>query len=121
VHFNSTPASSFTVVSSTKITAVSPPLSAGVVNVTVTTPGGTSAVSPADHFAFTASAPSPTVPVPSTGALPPSPPLLPFGGLVLLGLGMVALSTGVRTSLTRGRHVDLPENGTDESGIAASS
>ncbi|MCQ8836550.1 IPT/TIG domain-containing protein [Streptomyces malaysiensis] len=41
VRFGSTPASSFTVVSATQITAVAPPGS-GTVQVTVTTPGGTS-------------------------------------------------------------------------------
>ncbi|MFE2179744.1 IPT/TIG domain-containing protein, partial [Streptomyces sp. NPDC059455] len=41
VCFGSTPASSFTVVSATQITAVAPPGS-GTVQVTVTTPGGTS-------------------------------------------------------------------------------
>nr|WP_307819094.1 IPT/TIG domain-containing protein [Streptomyces sabulosicollis] len=42
VTFGSTPASSFTVVSATQITAVAPPGAAGPVQVTVTGPGGTS-------------------------------------------------------------------------------
>ncbi|WP_448332139.1 IPT/TIG domain-containing protein [Streptomyces sp. DSM 41534] len=42
VTFGSTPALSFTVVSATQITAVAPPGPAGPVNVTVSTPGGTS-------------------------------------------------------------------------------
>ena len=45
VHFGATPANSVTV-NSTTITATSPPASAGPVNVTVTTPGGTSATGP---------------------------------------------------------------------------
>ncbi|MGF6889550.1 hypothetical protein ABIA39_008994, partial [Nocardia sp. GAS34] len=42
VSFGGTPATSFTVNSSTQITAVTPAHSAGTVSVTVTTPGGTS-------------------------------------------------------------------------------
>ncbi|MFI0714392.1 IPT/TIG domain-containing protein [Streptomyces inhibens] len=43
VTFGVTPAASFTVVSPTQLTAVAPPGAAGLVDVTVTTPGGTSA------------------------------------------------------------------------------
>jgi alpha-tubulin suppressor-like RCC1 family protein len=50
VMFGSTSASSFTVNSSTSITAVAPAGVAGAVGVTVTTPSGTSAVSGADRF-----------------------------------------------------------------------
>ncbi len=52
VAFGATNAAKFTVNSSTSITAVSPAASSGVVDVTVTTPGGTSAVVTADHFTF---------------------------------------------------------------------
>jgi hypothetical protein len=51
VMFGSISASSFTVISPTQITAVSPP-GIGTVNVTVTTPGGTSMTSPADQFIY---------------------------------------------------------------------
>ncbi len=51
VDFGSTPASSFTVVSDTQIKAVSP-AGTGVVDVTVTTPSGTSAKSSADQFTY---------------------------------------------------------------------
>jgi Bacterial Ig-like domain (group 3)/IPT/TIG domain len=51
VKFGSTPAQSFEVISPTLIEAVSPPGS-GTVDVTVTTPGGTSAVSAADRFNY---------------------------------------------------------------------
>jgi hypothetical protein len=54
----------FTVSNDTSIAATSPPGSAGVIDVTVTTPTGTSAVSPADRFTYTVDA-SPTV-VPCT-------------------------------------------------------
>ncbi len=55
VDFGTTPALSFSVTSTTSITAVSPPGSDSV-NVTVTTPGGTSPTSSADVFGY-----SPTV------------------------------------------------------------
>jgi hypothetical protein len=52
VDFGSTAATSFTVNSATSITATSPAESAGTVNVTVTTPGGTSATSYHDQFTY---------------------------------------------------------------------
>jgi len=54
VKFGTTIAASFTVVSPTQITATSPTGAASTVDVTVATPGGTSPVSPADQFTFTA-------------------------------------------------------------------
>jgi hypothetical protein len=53
VKFGSTNAAKFTVNSSTKITATSPASAAGLVDVTVTTPGGTSAITLKDHYKFT--------------------------------------------------------------------
>jgi YVTN family beta-propeller protein len=53
VSFGGTPAASFTVSSDTSITAVSPAAaSVGPVDVTVTTPNGTSATSGADQFSY---------------------------------------------------------------------
>lgn len=52
VHFGSTPSSSVTFVSSTQLKAVAPGQSTGSVNLTVTTPGGTSAISAADLYAY---------------------------------------------------------------------
>ena len=52
VSFGSTKASSIKSVSATTITVVAPPGTRGTVNVTVTTPGGTSAVSKRDHFKY---------------------------------------------------------------------
>ena len=52
VDFGTTSAAGVTVHSSTSITATSPASAAGTVDVTVTTPGGTSATSPADQFAY---------------------------------------------------------------------
>jgi IPT/TIG domain len=57
VNFGATQVTSFTVVSDTSITAISP-AGTGMVNVTVVTPGGTSAASAADQFSFVAAAPS---------------------------------------------------------------
>ncbi len=52
VKFGSLAAVDVTVVSSTSITVVAPPSTAGTVDVTVTTPNGTSAVSSTDRFKF---------------------------------------------------------------------
>ncbi|WP_285597436.1 IPT/TIG domain-containing protein [Kineosporia sp. NBRC 101731] len=54
VRFGGTNATSFTVTSATSITAVSPAGSAGAVDITVVTPGGTSATSANDRFTYTA-------------------------------------------------------------------
>jgi hypothetical protein len=53
VHFST--ASFFTVSSRTQIAATSPAGSTGAVDVTVTTPAGTSTTSSADHFIYTSS------------------------------------------------------------------
>jgi Domain of unknown function (DUF4091)/IPT/TIG domain/FG-GAP-like repeat len=63
----STAATSFTVVSSTQITAVSPPEPAATKNIFVITPGGTSAVVTADQFTFTAPPPTITAVSPNSG------------------------------------------------------
>ena len=68
VSFGSTPALSYTVNSATSVTAVSPAASAGAVNITVTTPDGTSPVVSADTFTYPASAPTVTAVSPSNGA-----------------------------------------------------
>jgi hypothetical protein len=57
VRFGSVPASSFTVASDTSITAVSP-AGTGTVDVTLTTPSGTSSTSSSDRFTYT---PAPAV------------------------------------------------------------
>ena len=54
VDFGTVAATSFTLNSLTQITAVSPAELAGTVNVTVVSPGGTSAISTADHFTYVA-------------------------------------------------------------------
>ncbi|HWG07800.1 MAG TPA: IPT/TIG domain-containing protein [Solirubrobacteraceae bacterium] len=52
VSFGATPAQSFTVNSSTSISAVSPPGTAGPVDISVTTPYGTSAITTTDVFKY---------------------------------------------------------------------
>ncbi|MFE6072931.1 IPT/TIG domain-containing protein [Paenibacillus sp. NPDC057886] len=52
VKFGATAATSYTVNSATQITAIAPAGSAGTVDVTVTTPGGTSATSAADQYTY---------------------------------------------------------------------
>jgi hypothetical protein len=52
VHFGAGNATSFHVVNDNTITAIAPAQGAGTVNVTVTTPSGTSAISGADHFTY---------------------------------------------------------------------
>jgi hypothetical protein len=52
VHFGTKAAISFTVVNSTTIRAVSPPEAADTVDVRVTTPSGTSAISANDHYKY---------------------------------------------------------------------
>ncbi len=78
VDFGPTAASSFTVVSSSEITVASPAESAGVVQVTVTTPVGTSATSSADEFTYE--------PAPSVSAVSPVAGL-PAGGTVVAVAG----------------------------------
>ncbi len=81
VSFGSTAAASFTVDSATQITATSPPEPAGSVDVTVTTPLGTSATGPADKFAYEA---------------PPSvSSLSPFAGLPAGGSSVIITGTGL--------------------------
>ena len=52
VSFGAKPATRFSVVSDTTITAVSPTGTDGSVDITVTTPSGTSAAGPADRFLY---------------------------------------------------------------------
>lgn len=57
VKFGNTPATSFTVVSPTQVTAVAPPSATGLFNVYVTTPDGTGATSYRTWFAYTTPGP----------------------------------------------------------------
>jgi hypothetical protein len=70
VTFGSTPCTSFNVTSASSLVAVVPIGAAGTVDITVTTSSGTSAVTSADHFAYTSTANTPTVTGLSTGSGP---------------------------------------------------
>jgi large repetitive protein len=94
VHFGTAAATSFTIVSSTSITAVSPAEPGGTVDVTLTNGGGTSATSTADRFTFVA---APTV----TGVSPNSGPLAGGNWVTVSGAHLAATSSvavgGTRT------------------------
>jgi len=68
VMFGTVPATSFSVSSATQLTAVSPVYGTGVVDITVTTAGGTSGTSAADQFYYVASAPTVTAVAPNSGS-----------------------------------------------------
>ncbi len=67
VKFGSTNASSYTVDSATQITATSPAGSAGTVNITVTTTGGTSATDSAGQFTYVSAPTVASVAIPGNG------------------------------------------------------
>src|SRR5271154_322061 len=93
VFFGATPAERITADSQSSITAVSPPGTSGTIDVTVTTPSGTSPISTADHFKFG----PPTV----TGVSPSSGPKAGGTSVTLTGTGF-ALGTG--TAFKFGTH-----------------
>ena len=65
VKFGTTPATGITVRSETQLVAIAPAHAAGTVGISVTTPGGTSATTPADLYKF-------VVPPPVVSAISPS-------------------------------------------------
>ncbi len=64
VKFGANNALSFTVLSQTMIRATVPPGAVGTVDVTVTTPAGTSAINPGDHYTYVIVPPPPKPPHP---------------------------------------------------------
>lgn len=86
VDFGSVPAASFTVVNDNTVTAVSPVAPAGVVDVTVTSPGGTDATSPVDQFTFVA---APTI----TSVSPNSGPINGGTPVVITGTNLAAVTS----------------------------
>ena len=94
VNFGSTNATSYTVNSEQTITAVSPAETAGKVDLTVTTPGGTSAVSNLDHFRYL-----PTV----TNVSPNSGPTAGATSVTVTGAGF-----GLGTTATKFRFGKAP-------------
>ncbi|MFA6037763.1 MAG: IPT/TIG domain-containing protein [Legionellales bacterium] len=85
VKFGTVNATSFTVNSATKITAVAPAGTAGTVNITVTTVGGTSATSAANQYTYVA---APSV----TGLSPSSGPLTAGTSVVITGTNFINVS-----------------------------
>ncbi len=83
VSFGSTPATGVTLASATSLTAVSP-AGGGVVDVTVTTPGGTSATNAGDKFSYTPSV---------TGGSPASGPLAGGTTVTISGVGFAGGAT----------------------------
>jgi hypothetical protein len=67
VSFGNVPATRFNVSSPTQITAIAPPQGSGAHSIRVTTPGGISAIVPADTFTYPASVPVITTLDPSAG------------------------------------------------------
>jgi len=88
VRFGVTSAASYTVNSATSITAISP-AGTGTVDITVTTPGGTSTTSAADLYTYTY--PVPTV----TGRTPTSGPIAGGTSVAITGTGFTG-ATAVR-------------------------
>ncbi|MGD0534982.1 MAG: glycine-rich domain-containing protein [Methanoregula sp.] len=86
VKFGTTAATSFTVTNATSITAVSPAGSAGTVDITVTTPYGTSATVTADQYTYVT---GPTV----TGISPATGPLSGTTSVVITGTGFTGATT----------------------------
>lgn len=85
VKFGNTAATSFTVNSASSITATSPAGSAGVADISVVTPGGTSANTAADDFTYVG---TPTV----TNVSPSSGPAAGGTSVTLTGTGFAGLS-----------------------------
>ena len=104
VTFGSVAASSFTVKSPTQITAIAPPATAvGFVYVTVTTPGGTNAVSKADVFHYV-----PTV----TGVSPNTGPTAGGTSVTITGTGFAGGAITVTFGKTKATSVNCASSTT---------
>lgn len=99
VAFGGVAATGVTPISDTQLTAVAPAHSAAAVDVTVTTPGGTSATSSADLFTYTA---APVV----TGINPPTGPVGGATVVTITGTGFTGV-TGVAFGGTAATNVTL--------------
>jgi hypothetical protein len=113
VSFGTVPATSFTVNSDSSITATVPTGAVGIDDVTVTTPGGTSATSAADHYVY-----HPTCTTTITGTN--SSKITVSSGLTCLvnatQTGQVTVEAGAALSVT-GSTVNGPVTATDPAGI----
>ncbi len=121
VKFGATNAAKFTVNSATSITAVSPASSTGLVDITVTTPSGTSGIVAADHFTFgapTVTALSPTsgskaggttVTITGTGFALGGKTTFKFGGVAASGVSCSSINscTAVSPARTKAGKVEV--------------
>ena len=104
MQFGTTAAASYVVSSATKIIAVAPVETAGTVDITVTTPDGTSATSPADQYSF-AGVPAVSGVSPAGGLPAGGTPVIVTGtyftGATAVWFGTTAAGTFTITSATR--------------------
>jgi hypothetical protein len=116
VLFGTVPATSFSVSSSTKITAVAPAQGAGWHNVFVTTPGGTSAAVTADQFTYVLAPPVVSSLSPSSGSKAGGTSVTikgtGFSGATQVLFGGVPATNFTVTSSTRITAVDPAGTGT---------
>jgi beta-glucanase (GH16 family) len=98
VKFGTTPATTFTGISATQIAATSP-AGSGPVDVTVTTPSGTSAISAGDKFTYTTvAAPTVAMLAPSTGPVSGGTPVT-ITGTNLTGATAVKFGSNAATAI----------------------
>jgi hypothetical protein len=100
VYFGGTPASGFTVNTGNLITVTAPPQGPGTVDVTVTTPAGSSAITSADEYTYTAAV------GPETASCDPSCSLTANSGLDDTGVTVAASSTDPGSSITLSQETD---------------
>ena len=101
VSFGGNAATTFSFVSATSVTATAPSHAAGQVDVTVTTPGGTSALSAGDKYTFVAPAGAPTITAISpTSGTTAGATVVTITGTNLTGATAVSFGTGAGTALT---------------------
>ena len=107
VSFGGTPGTGITVLSDNALTVLAPGHALGIVDVTVTTPGGTSAITPADQFTYVTDTGNPGPPVvtglsPNQGVNPGSAPMITvtiIGSGFLQGFQSVVFGTTAATGV----------------------
>jgi len=113
VKFGSANASAFHVESNTAITAIAPQGS-GVVDVTVTTPEGTSPTSTADRFSYM----NPAVAAPKVSGLSPREGPAPGGTTVTISGNNLTGATAVQFGANRAAHFSVNPEGTSITAIS---
>ncbi len=112
VDFGSTAATSYTVMSSTQIIAVTP-IGVGTVNVTVTSNGMTSAVSVGDQYTYEQTVYNPVSPTRICDTRSPNPPYVNYNQCNMFGPGVLGAQSSLDVKVT-GIHAGLaiPSNAT---------